>query len=96
MPAAGLPVASMTISISGAAMSERASSVTCVALDVAGLGERSRGKALRCPAGACQCRAGAIGREIGDPDDVNAGRVLRLRQVHRAEFAGADQATRSG
>src|SRR5205814_4450881 len=57
-----------------------------------GFGERPRGEALRTPAGACQCGAGAIGREVGDADDVDARRVLRLREVHRAEFAGADQA----
>ena len=35
-------------------------------------------------------------REVGDADDVNAGRVLRLREIHRAELAGADEADAQG
>ena len=55
------------------------------------VGQRARGEALLRPSGALQRRAGAIGREIGHPDDVDAGGVFRLREIHRAELAGADQ-----
>ena len=96
MPAAGLPVASMTISISGAPISasgvvgdeRRAGSCR--------LRERARAESLARPARARERRLRSIGREVGDRDDVNAGRVLRLREVHRAELAGADQPDAKG
>jgi hypothetical protein len=60
----------------------------------AGLGrlrQRARREALLRPAGALERGARAVGREIGDADDEDAGGVLRLREIHRAELAGADQ-----
>ena len=91
MPAAGWPVASMTISTSGAAIT----AVRVVGDErravVRGVGERARRAALGGPSDARERRARARGREVGDRDDVDARRVLRLREVHRPELAGADQ-----
>ena len=47
-------------------------------------------EALLRPTGAFERSAGAVGREIGHAYDVDAGGVLGLRQVHPAEFSGAD------
>ena len=44
------------------------------------------------PADARKVPARAVGGEVGDADEVNAGRARDLRQVHRAELAGADEA----
>ena len=92
MPADGLPVASMTMSICGAAIT-RCGVVgrRCVVRVAAPLRERRRTDALRRPAGRAQRGARAIRREVGDRDDVDARRRARLRQVHRAELAGADE-----
>jgi hypothetical protein len=57
-----------------------------------GLRERRRRPTLRGPSAARERGTRAIGREVGDRDDVDAGRVLRLREVHRAELSCADQA----
>jgi hypothetical protein len=39
------------------------------------------------------CQVGAaVGRQVGDAHQVHAGRARDLRQVHRAELAGADEA----
>jgi len=61
-----------------------------------GRGERARRIPLGGPAGARERRPGALGREVGDADDVDARRVLRLREVHRAELARADQSDGEG
>ena len=44
------------------------------------------------PADPRQVPARAVGRQIGDADQVHTRRARNLRQVHRAELAGADQA----
>ena len=82
----------MTISISGAAISASASSVTNVVPAVAASANERAREALRGsqPVRASDARR-AIGREIGDRRRCECRRVLRLREVHRAEFAGADQ-----
>ena len=48
--------------------------------------------ALRLPADAGQVALRGGGREIGDADQLHAGRARDLGQVHGAELAGADQA----
>ena len=92
MPAAGLPVASITTSVRRRARSPpSASSVTkVVPCCAASSSERAR-VALGRPAHAGERGARAVGREVGDGEDVHARRAPRLRQVHRAEFAGADE-----
>ena len=53
----------------------------------------ARGAGLRvAPADAREVATRAVGREVGDADQVNARRARNLRQVHRAELAGADEA----
>ena len=59
--------------------------VTC------GFDERARGDALGGPADSRKRCACASGLEVGHRDDVDSRRVLGLRQIHRAELAGADQ-----
>jgi hypothetical protein len=53
--------------------------------------ERGGLRALERPAHARQVAACSIGRQVGDAHQVHAWRAWRLRQVHRAELAGADQ-----
>ena len=81
MPAAGLPVASITTSTRSSPQASRPS------LDKT----RARDAAL-IPADAAACRLRALGVEIGDHRDLEAGDRRHLRQEHRAELAGADQA----
>ena len=45
----------------------------------------------RLPADPGERCAGAIGREVGDGQDVDSGGTASLRQVHGAEFARADE-----
>ena len=92
MPAGGLPVASITISTAGAAISAGASSVTCVvplrrASASDARRERSRGQPTRAQR-VSRARAGA---RSATPTRCDARRAPRLRQEHRAELAGADQ-----
>ena len=54
--------------------------------------DRRRGAALGKPADAREIRQRGRRIEIGDGDDVHARRLRHLRQVHRAELAGADHA----
>ena len=96
MPAAGLPVASMTMSSSGCAISASASSCTKVVPCAQRFSERARGVPLRAPADACERLLGARRREIGDAEQMQAGRARHLREEHRTEFAGADQADAHG
>ena len=82
MPAAGLPVASITTSTP----SHRRSVEPAVEKRVAG-DPRAR------PSRRCgRRRARAVGIEIGDHRDLQARDRRDLRQEHRAELAGADQA----
>ncbi len=56
-------------------------------------GVQRRGlQTLRIPAHALQVGARASGREVGNTNQMHAGRTRDLRQVHGAEFARADQA----
>ena len=57
-----------------------------------GVVERGRRKALRRPIDAGEIGPCIGRRKIGDPDQMNARRTRHLRQIHRSEFAGADQA----
>ena len=54
--------------------------------------EAGRARLRVAPADPRQVSACAVGREIGDADEMHARRARNLRQVHRAELAGADQA----
>jgi hypothetical protein len=81
----------MTMSISGASISAEASSRTCVAAVLAASANERGGVTRGFPSGARERRMGSRGIEVGDADHMNARRVLRLREVHRAEFASADQ-----
>ena len=47
--------------------------------------------ALGFPADAAEVGTRAIGQQVGNADQMNAGRARNLRQVHGAEFAGANQ-----
>ena len=49
-------------------------------------------RALQIPTHTRQIGACAIGRQIGNTDQMHAGRARNLCQVHGAEFARADQA----
>jgi len=53
--------------------------------------ECGRGDARLIPADLFTARHGLGGIEIGDYSDHESGRGWRLRQKHRAEFAGAYQ-----
>src|SRR4029079_6734279 len=58
-----------------------------------GVGVEPRAPGLRvAPADARRVAPRAVGREVGDADEVNARLARDLGQVHRAELAGADQA----
>ena len=48
--------------------------------------------ALGRPADAREVAARGLGVEVGDAGQVHPGRARHLREVHAAEFAGADQA----
>ncbi len=54
--------------------------------------QRARGEPGVVPADPAQRFARPVRRQVGHRDEVDAGRARRLRQVHRAELAGADQA----
>ncbi len=54
--------------------------------------EAGRARLRVVPADAREVAARAVGRQVGDADQVHARRARNLRQVHRAELAGADQA----
>jgi hypothetical protein len=76
----------------GASISAKASPDTFVAAVFAaaaneGAPKRSEGHPMR-----ERRRLGSRGIEVRDADDVNARRVLGLREIHRAKFARADQA----
>src|SRR3982751_6686496 len=45
---------------------------------------------------ACDPSARHLGEQVGDARQVHTGRVRDLREVHRAELAGADQADADG
>ena len=107
MPAAGLPVASMTISTSGAAISAGASSVMYVVPRLRRLGDRARGVALRGPSGARERRARALGREVGDarrrgcpacasPARDTSRRTCRRRSARRAAACRRRRAPAAG
>jgi hypothetical protein len=55
-------------------------------------GQGRRGGSLGAPSDAHEIRPRARGRKIGDGHDAHAGGAGDLREVHRAELAGADQA----
>ena len=55
------------------------------------LGETRARDAGLIPADVAARRLGALGIEIGDHRDFDAGDRRHLRQKHRAEFSGADQ-----
>src|SRR5690606_19333890 len=57
-----------------------------------GVGQAARAERGRGPAHALERSLGARRREVGHADQMHAGRAPDLRQVHRAELAGADQA----
>src|SRR5882672_4454606 len=54
--------------------------------------ERCGCRTLRLPADAGEIGARVGGREIGDANKMDARGLGHLRQIHRAELAGADQA----
>ncbi len=56
-----------------------------------GVGERGRRVRFRRPARRLELTARAVEIEIGEADEMQAGRHPRLGQKHRAELAGADQ-----
>ena len=58
-------------------------------------GSRAAKRASSQPTRRSAC-ARPVRRQVGHGDQVDAGRARRLRQVHRAELAGADQADADG
>jgi hypothetical protein len=80
------------MSIAGCDTSACQSSPMCVA-PLSTAASRLAARVSRvAPADAREVAARAVGREVGDADEVHARRARDLRQVHRAELAGADQA----
>ena len=95
MPAAGLPVASITISTSLLAIAASGSSKTqvvpCLAASaMAGAANRSTFQPT------CARRSRALGGQINHGHEVNARRAARLGKEHRAELAGPDQGEAQG
>ena len=94
MPAAGLPVASMMIWVAGDAMAASASSVTHVVVWSACAADVAVARSDGQPTRASDVRARWI--EIGDGDDMQTGRAVRLRQEHQPNLPAPMRATRSG
>ena len=92
MPAAGLPVASITTSVAGCAIAARASSVTKVVPAFAASSSDARRVALGLPAHARERRrARARGARSATARTWSPGVRRACDEVHRAELAGADQ-----
>ena len=91
MPAPGSPVASTITSMAGWAISASALAVTMVRPC---LSASSSEAAAYCSSGQPELELGTGARDVqvGDADDMHAVGQARLRQEHRAEFSGADQA----
>ena len=94
MPAAGLPVESITISTSLLAMAASGSSKTQVVPCLAASAMAGEGTVPR----SSRREPGnpALGGQINHGHEVNAWRAARLGKKHRAELAGPDQGEAQG